>query len=297
MELAQALVQLWQRKIWVAAGIVVALLAAFGSRELLKSKVYAAATTQMVVDSPQSALGNTAPDLAPFTARAGIYARLMTSPQALDAIGRAAGIPGSQIAAQGPPEVALPQAQATQKAPQSALPNNGFKLLLNQDPNLPTIDVYSKAPTTRQAIALANGAVTGFASYLKTLEAQGSVPPSRRVEIRQLGSAVGGVVDPGTSMKLAGLIAVAVLLIWCGLILYIARMRAAWANRGTASVAPSTGAAHGDHPGRLPAIHPVPEPWRQAENANGDPAQEPDSEPLPDRAAAVAKSPFLRHES
>ena len=110
MELARALVQLWQRKIWVAAGIVVAALAVFGSREVLKSKVYAAASTQMVVDSPQSALANIAPDLGPYTARAGIYSRLMTSPQALDAIGRAAGIPGRQITAQGPAEATLPQA-------------------------------------------------------------------------------------------------------------------------------------------------------------------------------------------
>ena len=173
MELAQALVQLWQRKIWLVVGLVVAALAAFGSRELLKSKVYAAATTQMVVDSPQSALSNIAPDLAPLTTRAGIYAQLMTSPPAVDAIGRAAGIPGAAIAATGPPN-AGPSQTAQQPAASSA--PSGFKLLLNQDPSLPTIDVYTEAPTTRQAIALANGAVSGFASYLRSLERPGIRP-------------------------------------------------------------------------------------------------------------------------
>ena len=292
MELAQALVQLWQRKIWLAVGLVVAVLAAFASRELLKSNVYAAASTQMVIDSPQSALGNISPDLTPFTARAGIFSRLMTSPQALAAIGRAAGIPGTQIAAQGPPEVGLPQvAQQPYQSPAR------FKLLLDQDPSLPTIDVYTQAPTTRQAIALANGAVTGFASFLQSLDQQGSVPPSRRVELRQLGNAVGGIVDPGANTKMAGLIAVAVLVVWCAMILYVSKVRSAWASRTTAPLGANTSASNGDDPDRRTSARPASEPWTYAANSGGDAGYDPGSESGPDRTPVVAKSPFPRHES
>ena len=38
--------------------------------------------------------------------------------------------------------------------------------------SLPTVDVYAQAPTTAQAIALANGAVTGFATFVNQLNAK-----------------------------------------------------------------------------------------------------------------------------
>jgi hypothetical protein len=104
-----------------------------------------------------------------------------------------------------------------------------FKLFLDQDPTLPTVDIYAQAPTTRQAIALANAAVTGFGNYLHTVEDQTSIAANQRIEIRQLGQAVGGVVDPGSNKKLAAIVFVLVLLIWCGVILLIERSR--WRRR------------------------------------------------------------------
>jgi hypothetical protein len=225
MELALALSQLWQRKVLLGLGVVVAVLAGFVSHEALKSTVYSAATTQMVVDSPHSALGNVNDSLDPFTARAGVFAQLMTTPEALDAIGQAAGIPGNKISAQGPADSAPELAQPA--IPQSTTSTSTpFKLLLNQDPTLPTVDIYAEAPTTAKAVALANGAVTGFATYLRSIAAQGSVPTSQQVEIRELGAAVGGVVDPGTSTKLAALAVIGTFLVWCGVILLVLKLRA-----------------------------------------------------------------------
>jgi hypothetical protein len=226
MELAQALIQLWERKIWLLLGVIVAGVAGFGIHQVARSSVYAAATTQMVVDSPRSALGDIQSSLEPFTARAGVFALLMTSPQALDAIGHAAGIPGSAIAAEGPPTATMPQVGSS-----PTQLDTPYKLQLNQDPTLPTVDIYAQAPTAGQAIKLANGAVTGFATYLKTLQVQGSVPNGQRVEIRQLGSAIGGVVDSSASTKVAGRVTIVVLLLWCGGILFVAKLKAAWAGR------------------------------------------------------------------
>lgn len=248
MELAQALQQLSMRKIWLAVGLLVAAVVGVGAKQSLKPTVYSAAATQMVVDSPRSALGDIGAALDPVVARAGLYARLMTSPEALDAIGRASGIPGNQIAATGPVDVGLPQPAAL---PTPTVVATHFKLELNQNPALPTVDIYTEAPTTRQAIALANGAVTGFAAYLSALEAQSGVLPLHRVQIRELGSAIGGVVDSGASSKLAVLVAVAVLLAWCLMILLFLKMRAGLAARraaGLTAAAPS--ARNGDltHP-------------------------------------------------
>ena len=93
MELALALMRLWERRIWLAIGVVIAVAAGFGGMVAFKSTVYSSASTQMVVDSPKSALGNMQTSLIPFTNRAVVFARLMVSPEALDYIGQQAGIP------------------------------------------------------------------------------------------------------------------------------------------------------------------------------------------------------------
>jgi hypothetical protein len=87
------------------------------------------------------------------------------------------------------------------------------------------VDVYADAPTTAQAIALANGAVTGFAKLVNQLPAN-SVPQSQRVEIRQLGSATGAMVDASASKSTAVLVFVGVFALWCCLVLFASRLRA-----------------------------------------------------------------------
>jgi len=292
MELAQALIQLWERKIWLLVGLIVAGVARFGVHQTAKSSVYAAATTQMVVDAPRSALGDIQSSLEPFTARAGVFALLMTSPQALNAIGHAAGIPGTQIAAEGPPQANLPQVGS------SPTPiDTPYKLQLNQDPTLPTVDVYAQAPTAKEAVDLANGAVTGFATYLKSLQVQGSVPTGQRVEIRQLGSAIGGVVNSSASTKMAGIVGFVVLLLWCGGILFAAKLRAAWAGRGSEPARPEARAA--------PPQRNLAESWRHADSADADleavwayadPALS-NGHSDPGHVAPLAESPSARDES
>ena len=95
---------------------------------------------------------------------------MMTSDEALQYIGKAAGINGNLIEATGPVEIdGSPAATHAPSAIESgkALPAaKSYKLSLVQNPSLPTVDVYASAPTTAQAVALANGAVTGFATSL-----------------------------------------------------------------------------------------------------------------------------------
>jgi hypothetical protein len=229
MELAQALLRLWKRRVWLAIGIVFAIVAGVASTVAMKSTTYAAASTQMVVDAPRSALGNLQTSLVPFTNRAIVFARLMTSPQALQYIGQAAGIPGNEIAAEGPSEIGAPTATHTPTAVKDGhliAPTTKYVLRFDQNPELPTVDIYSQAPTANEAIALANGAVTGFSKYLDSLDVQTAVPDGQRVQIRQLGGAQGGVVDPGSSKSIAALVGMFVLIAWCVGILWVSRLRA-----------------------------------------------------------------------
>jgi hypothetical protein len=253
MAMAQLVLRLWKLRLWVAIGVVLAVAAAAATLTLAKSTVYAAASTQMVVDSPRSALGDAQTDLTPFTMRAVVYARLMTSAEALQYIGQAAGVDGSLIAADGPSEIGAPQAIHVPTAivgGKQISPTSHWSLRFDQNPVLPTVDVYAQAPTTKQAIRLANGAVAGFGNYLQTLESEGKVPGGARVTVRQLGGATGGIVDPGTTKKIALLAFLIVMALWCGLLLYFSRvvedMRSA--NRraavSTAAPAPSNAAVH-----------------------------------------------------
>ena len=254
MELARILLKLWALRVWIIVGIVLAGAVVAISLPRLGSNVYSSASTQMIVDAPRSALGDAREDLTPYTARAVVFARLMTDPQALQYIGQAAGIPGNLIAASGPTELTGPQATHAPTAAQggqlTAAPAR-YKLNFLQNPALPTVDVYAEAPTTKQAIALANGAVTGFSGYINNLENQSSVPAGQRITIRQAGSATGGVVDPGASKGLALMIFVVVLALWCGLVLLVtnvrAQLRAVRAGRGSLDAAADT-VAHSSHP-------------------------------------------------
>jgi hypothetical protein len=290
MELAQALTLLWRRKIWVALGIVVALGAAVASVKMLKKQVYSTAATQMVVDSAKSPLGNSGASLVPFVARASVYADLMTSPSALAAIGQASGIPGTEIAATGPSNTA-----ATGPAPPSAAPIvTPYKLFLDQDPTLPTVDIYAQAPTTQQAIALANGAVTGFANYLASLESQTAISTNQRVEIRQLGKAVGGVVDPGSNKKIAAIIFVMVLLIWCAIILLVQRARRKASQPAQAPVTPMAVPLLDDEdlyslPARDWPLHARSDLQIGSESGNGRGGSPVDHPLLDDRDAALAE--------
>jgi hypothetical protein len=226
---AKILLKLWKLRLWVAIGAVVALVAAVGSLKTTHSKVYAAASTQMLVDAPSSAIANSNLDLTGFAARASVYARLMTTDEAMQYIGQAAGIPGNLIDANGPLEVngsptsthAPVQTIGGKDAPYPAI----YKLAFVQNPDLPTIDVYAQAPTTAQAIALANGAVTGFSKFVDHFQAA-TVPAANRVEVRSLGGATGGIVDAAASKKIAVLAFLGVLAAWCVLLLWVSRVRA-----------------------------------------------------------------------
>lgn len=230
MTLAKTLLKLWSLRLWLGIGALVALIAAVASFTLIHSPVYSTATTQMIVDAPVSVIGDPKEDMTPYLTRAFVFARLMTTPAALQYIGHAAGIPGNLIAASGPIELAgdgAPQATHSPAAPSGLVLKSSapvYKLNLLQNPQLPTVDVYAQAPTTRKAIALANGAVTGFGAYVNNLDNQSAVPDGQRLVIRQAGSATGGVVDPGASKSLALIIFVLVFTLWCLVVLFVTNL-------------------------------------------------------------------------
>ena len=101
MEFALVLRELLRRRRVLAAGVLVATLAAVFSVYRLdglslkpRSLQYSSATTQVFVDTPSSVLGNLTQALPPLQARATVYANFMASPSVLQLIGEKGRHPG-----------------------------------------------------------------------------------------------------------------------------------------------------------------------------------------------------------
>ncbi|MCL2769356.1 MAG: hypothetical protein FWD42_04515 [Solirubrobacterales bacterium] len=243
MEFALILRELARRRLLLALGVAVAAIAALfsvyrveGSKLVARSLQYSSASTEVLVDTPSSMLGNVSQSFEQVSARATIYANFMVSPGVLKVIGEQAGIPGEQIYAAGPippnePRIVL-EPTALKRNVQITGETDPYRLDFESQPNLPTIIINSQAPTTTQAVALANAAAAGLRSYVDGVERAEGIPPHRRVRIRQLGSAHGAVVNGGVSKGLATIVFIVVFVVWCLLILAVTRFRRNWRASG-----------------------------------------------------------------
>jgi capsular polysaccharide biosynthesis protein len=243
MEFALVLRELSRRRLLLVVGVLIAAVAAVFSvyrieGSTLKSRrlQYSSANTQVLVDSPSSFLGNLSQSFEPLDTRAAVYANFMASPAVLNVIGEKAGLSGEQIYAAGPvianqPRV-VKEPTALKRNVQIVGETNPYRLNFESQPNLPTINIYAQAPTTPQAVALANAAAAGLKLYVTHLETVDNTPRASRVTIRQLGSANGSVVDGGISKSLMAIVFVGVFALWCVLILVASRFRETWRASG-----------------------------------------------------------------
>jgi hypothetical protein len=241
MELALLLRELWRLRLLVAIGAGVALLAAFSTVYNVgflppsvssRSLQYSTAKTQILVDSPRSAIADLDQDLNSLVVRAGVYSRFLTSRAALEEIGREAKIDPGLIYAQGPFELNQPRIEqeptAEKRSGQLLGESTRYRLRYESSTDLPIVTIFAQAPTTDEAIALASGAARGLGIYVERIQARQQIPPKQAVEITQLGDAVGGVVNKGANLQVGVLVFVAVLGVWCVILLVGGRLVEAW---------------------------------------------------------------------
>lgn len=247
MTFAIALRELWSRKGLLALGAAIALVAALVSVSnvsLFPPKLgkgtleYYSARTQILVDSSDSSIADLGRDFSPMVARANVYSRFLTTPTALRFIGKRAGVPPSEIYAEGPYQ--LGQARFVQEptAERSGSQLLGrearYRLRFDSDPELPIVVAYAEAPSAGVATALAEGAASGLAEYVETIQDQQAIPEKRRVTIRQLGSTTAAPVTAGASGKIAAFVFLVVFGLWCLAILGVRRLRDAWEESAAA---------------------------------------------------------------
>lgn len=245
MELARTLKTLWWRRRLVALGAVVAMIAALLSVYRVglfppslesRTNVFASASSQILVDTPDSAFADLSHDLEALDARASVFARFLASPAAVALIAREAKLPFSAIEAQGPFELNVPEVQQAPTAERrsSQILGEGalYRLRFENNPSLPIVSVFAQAPSREEAIALAAAAPTALRDYIDRIQEQQHTPVERRVEIRRLGSATGGIVNSGANLQIATLVFIAVLGGWCMLLIPARTIARGWREIG-----------------------------------------------------------------
>lgn len=242
MELALVLRELWGRKRALLIGLLVSCFVTFYALNsfdsLLPPKwhsralVYSAGHAVALVDWPTSAIGDGVENVEPLAQRATVYANLLASPAEVDVIGRYAGIPGDQIFAAGPLDDNLQRVQVEPTAQKRNVQITGeampYRIDFTNDVNLPTVDIWTQAPTSAQAVALASAAVKALRTYVSDIEAQQHMQRTYMVTVKEMGAPSVAVVNAGITKKLGGLVFVASFIGWCVLVLIAARVRAYW---------------------------------------------------------------------
>jgi len=239
MELALVLQELLKRRRALAAGAAIALIAAVmsvyrvdGFGLAARGLTHSSASTEVFVDTPSSVLGNVNEAIEPLQARATTYANFMASPAMLALIGQRAGIAGDRLYAAGPVDPLVPRVveepTAVVRNVQITGETDPYRLNFSNDPNLPTIGIAAQAPSTSQAVKLADSAAWALSHYVSQLQARNNTPVNDRIVIRQLGSATGGISDAGVSKALATIVFVLVFALWCVGMLLSARFAETW---------------------------------------------------------------------
>ena len=172
----------------------------------------AAASTHVMIDDPDASIVDRMAlpqDLATLQKRAELYARLMTTPPLLDAIGKRAGVPGDQIYAMADITAGVPiqftQAGSEERADQIRGSRLPYRLELQSDPYEPTLAIYSEAPSIYVAQRLADSAILGLRDYLRTQAQAQGLSERQLPRLRQLGPARGDVTNAHARIVIAGL--------------------------------------------------------------------------------------------
>jgi hypothetical protein len=263
MELARTLRILWRRRRLVALGAAIAVLAALLSvyrvglfPPSLESRTneFSTASAQILVDTPGSAFADLGSNIEPLETRASVFARFLASPAAVELIAQRANLPVDAIEAQGPYDLNVPlfEREPTAEKRSSQIIGEGavYRLRFENDPELPIITVFSQAPTRDEAARLAGAAPAALRGYIDRLQVSQSVPASRRVHIRRLGDATGGIVNEGANVQIATLVFLVVLVGWCMLLIPAHNIAHGWRESGDSEIGRSNGRVENGENGR-----------------------------------------------
>jgi hypothetical protein len=236
MDLIRILNELWSRRVWVLAAIAVAGLVGLSTTYKLPSfekraELVGAASSQVLIDSSTSVIGDVEKDPAPLANRAVVLAQYMSSAQARTEIAKRMSLEPTQIAADGPFSSLTNRStyQATPAGPranQLTEENAVYRLVFDAQLELPIISIYTQAPDAASAVGLAGAASDVLRQYVRELDA--GIPPERRITVSSLGAPEGGTVNDGANPALAFLAFLGILIVLCTLIVLGSGLARQW---------------------------------------------------------------------
>jgi hypothetical protein len=268
MELVGMIRELWRRKAILAGvmavAVVIALLTSYKLPSFQKRSVsFGAASSQILVDSPQSTLVAGAQDgtLTTLYTRAQIFAQYLSSPEAQVRMSRASGIPARQITASGPFSQDATRSnfdpQQTAQRANSILDENApNRLVFAAQQDVPIITVSVQAHTAAEAVKLANASFVALKGYVAQLNltqkggprrdpATGLPLPASGVTVRSLGAPEAGAIGAGNNAVMMFFVFLAVTLVGCAAILVAPAVRRHWSLLGEIEqLEAESGAAH-----------------------------------------------------
>jgi len=259
MRLGGYMRELWGMKLGLAIAAIVGVLAAttvLFSVSILPPAVesnslkLSSASTQVLVDTPDSALVDlrqTTYDLTSLSNRGVLVGNVMASPQVREMIGRRAGIPARRITITPPLTADHPRPLAGAENEPSitdlvASPGQP-RIAVEASPTSPVLTIDAEASDPDVARRLADAAVVGTRDYLGQVADLEGTPAESRVKLIQLGPARSAVVDPGAPTEAAVLAFVVGFGLTCVAVLFVARVRSGWSDRGDIGRESAPGAA------------------------------------------------------
>lgn len=235
---------LWQMKRWVAGCVALSLLAAVWSVAKVsiappglssRALKMASASTEVVVDTPKSALVDARQDtysLDALTNRAVLLGNVMASPPVRQDIARRAHVPVSALQMVPPLTPKQPRVLAeagNERHTRDILRlNDQYRLFISSNPTVPVLRIYAQTPTAESAAALANGAVDAMKAHLQNLAASAGTPGSDQIRLMQLGRAHGQVINEGIDFQVALLAFLVTFGLSCASVIFLRRVREGW---------------------------------------------------------------------
>lgn len=281
--------ELWTRRLLVAVGLAIAVMAgiliAFSVKPGLPPQFdgrqykVGIASAGVLVDSPSSLSvdlsgGQSKADVASLSARARLLANLMATSPMKEQIARRAGVPPDRMIATaptvGPAGGASPLTTGATKVKPTDPDANILTVYVNEV--LPIITVDTQAPHPQAAARISSAAVEQLTTYLKSVAATDRVPDAQQLVVKPLGPAKSAIVQRGPRRLFAIVGLVFVFGLWCAGIVMIAALARSWRD---ADAAESIVAQH------VPP--PMPEPRPTSDGAR----REPDSTAYPGGASSA----------
>ena len=226
---------LWEIRKWVVGCAMFGLLVAGWTVVGSKSVQLATATTQVVVDTPQSSLIDIRQDthgIDALTNRALLLGNVMATPQVRADIANRAHVPFEKLQVLPPITASQPRVLSEaghERHSSDILRLDGeYRLYVRANPTVPFLQIYAQTPDPKSAAALANAAVGGTESYLEQLGHSTNTPGTQQVRLMQLGNAEGTIVDQGIRWKFALLIFILAFGASCATVIYVRRVREGW---------------------------------------------------------------------